>query len=181
MTFDIRLFQLKAACSTAHAPLGEGPRRKHRKTERPRESSGHLFKPFVPPQKKKGRQTCWSFLLALLGLVAVVELRKGLGCLLQLRHKHLDVVQGAVEDLLRGGEKKKIPHVQHERGMTGERRSVRVLTTSISILWISLSGDSVSCFPDPRLSAGTTHTFASLLNKLLFLKKNGGIVDMWCR
>lgn len=62
----------------------------------------HLSKPLIPLQKKKGRQTCWSFLLILLTLVAVVELGKGLRCLLQLRHKDLNVVQGAVEDLLRG-------------------------------------------------------------------------------
>ncbi len=52
-------------------------------------------------QQKKGRQTCWSFLLILLTLVALVELRKGLCCLLQPWHKDLDVIQGAVEDLLR--------------------------------------------------------------------------------
>lgn len=51
--------------------------------------------------KKKGRQTCWSFLLILLTLVAVVELRKGIFCLLQPRHKDLYVIQGTVEDLLR--------------------------------------------------------------------------------
>lgn len=55
----------------------------------------------MPPQQKKGRQTCWSFLLILLTLVALVELSKGIQCLVQPRHKDLNVIQGTVEDLLR--------------------------------------------------------------------------------
>lgn len=171
------LFQLKTACSTAHAPLGEGPRSKDTKRQKGRVSLTNIFS--NPLQKKKGRQTCWSFLLILLTLVAVVELSKGLGRLLQPRHKHLDVIQGAVEDLLRG---EKVPDVQHERGATGEqreRRGIGTLTTSISILWISLSCDSGSCFPDPRLSAPRTQTMAPLVNKLLVL--HDGTVGIWCR
>lgn len=64
----------------------------------------------MPQHEKKGGQTCWSFLLVLLTLVATVELSEGLRCLLQPRHKDLDVVKGAVEDLLgsaeEGGERK---------------------------------------------------------------------------
>lgn len=56
----------------------------------------------MPQHKKKGGQTCWSFLLVLLTLVTTVELIEGLRCLLQPRHKDLDVVEGAVEDLLSG-------------------------------------------------------------------------------
>lgn len=56
----------------------------------------------MPQHEKKGGQTCWSFLLVLLTLVAMVELIEGLRCLLQPRHKDLDVVEGAVEDLLFG-------------------------------------------------------------------------------
>lgn len=54
----------------------------------------------MPQHEKKGGQTCWSFLLVLLTLVATVELSEGLRRLLQPRHKDLDVVKGAVEDLL---------------------------------------------------------------------------------
>ena len=50
--------------------------------------------------KKKRRQTCWSFLLILLTLVALVELGEGLRSLLQARHQQLNVVQGTVKDLL---------------------------------------------------------------------------------
>lgn len=64
----------------------------------------------VPQHEKKGGQTCWSFLLVLLTLVATVELSEGLRCLLQPRHKDLDVIEGAIEDLLsstkEGGEGK---------------------------------------------------------------------------
>lgn len=56
----------------------------------------------MPQHEKKGGQTCWSFLLVLLTLVAMVELIEGLRCLLQPRYKDLDVVEGAVEDLLFG-------------------------------------------------------------------------------
>lgn len=56
----------------------------------------------MPQHEKKGGQTCWSFLLVLLTLVAMVELSEGLRCLLQPRYKDLDVVEGAVEDLLCG-------------------------------------------------------------------------------
>lgn len=101
MTFDIMLVQLETDCNTTYAPLEGVPRRTAQK-ERSSECYEHLFKPFVPLHKKKERQTCWSFLLVLLTLVAVVELRKGLCCLLQPRHEHLNVIQGAVEDLLRG-------------------------------------------------------------------------------
>lgn len=67
-----------------------------------REQYEHIVTVFVPPDEKKGRQTCWSFLLILLTLVALVELSKGLCCLLQPCHKDLNVIQGTVKDLLRG-------------------------------------------------------------------------------
>lgn len=59
-------------------------------------SNMNIVTAFVPPHQKKGGQTCWSFLLILLTLVAMVELRKGLRGLLQPRHKDLYVIQGAV-------------------------------------------------------------------------------------
>lgn len=91
------------ACTTTHASLDEGPGvTAHKKTQTLQcEQYEHIVTAFVPPHQKKGGQTCWSFLLILLTLVAVVELRKGLRGLLQPRHKDLYVIQGAVEGLLR--------------------------------------------------------------------------------
>lgn len=86
-----------AVCGTTHTHT-------HINTKRHKNCSvsniGILSPHWCPLHEKKGRQTCWSFLLILLTLVAIVELRKGLRGLLQPRHKDLDVVQGAVQYLL---------------------------------------------------------------------------------
>lgn len=104
--------------TTTNASLDEGPG--HKKTQTLQsEQYEHIVTAFVPPHQKKGRQTCWSFLLILLTLVAMVELRKGLCCLLQPRHKDLYVIQGAVEDLLRETN----PGVEHKEALRDNERN----------------------------------------------------------
>lgn len=83
------------------------------------------------PQQKKGRQTCWSFLLILLTLVALVELGKGLRCLLDPRHKDFNVIQSTVEDLLRETRAEVLAGDEIRSGSDGLRISHHILLDAL--------------------------------------------------
>lgn len=83
-------------------PAAQGPRVRRTLTAAPPSS--------VSPSPRPPRpRTCRRLLPLLLPLLALVQLLERLCRLLQPRHEPLDVVQGAVEDLLRAGRGQRAP------------------------------------------------------------------------